>query len=181
MSFTIGMRITMWYVIWSVTGKEEKLLQTVKRKVPERLYNRVWVPYRIKISKFHGEERQDMIRLFPGYLLIDTEDPEKVHIGLRGEKDYIGILKSNDEFSPVSEEEKEIISYFTDNKGIAGVSLGIKENGRTKIIEGPLKGMDDKIIKVERNKKRAWISLKNFLGKDREIPFALEIIEKDRE
>ena len=169
----------MWYVIWCITGREAEFLESIKRKVPVGLYDKAWVPYRIKISKYHGEERQDTIRLFPGYIFIDTENPDDIHISLRGEKHYIGILKQGDRFTPVSNEEREIITYFTGDKGVAGVSLGVKENGRTRILEGPLKGMDDRIVRVERNKKRAWIRLDNFLGQDREIPFALEIVERE--
>ena len=171
----------MWYVIWCITGKESSFLDTIKRVVPKELYEKAWIPYRIKISKYHGEEKEDLIRLFPGYILLDTGDPEGVHMSLKGEKDYIGILKQEDRFTPISEDEKKIISYFTGDNGVAGVSLGIKENGKTRIIEGPLKGMDHMIVKVERNKKRAWIKLHNFLGQDREIPFALEMVDRDRE
>ena len=169
----------MWYVLWVMTGREENIINAIHNKVPDELYSKAWIPTRVKIAKFHGEEQQSLIRLFPGYVFVDTEVPEKIHMILKGEKNCIGFLRQEGEFSPVSEEEKKTISYFTDNKGIAGISLGKVIDGRTHIIDGPLKGLDDKIVRVDRHKKKAWVFLPNFLGKDREIPFALEMIETD--
>ncbi len=169
----------MWYIIWCLTGKEEELVERIREVIPETMYKDVWTPYKIVISNMHGVEEKKKILMFPGYVFIETGDIEELHLLLKQESSYIGVLKSGDKAVPVTEADRRIIEFFTSNKGVAGVSLGIKENGRVKILEGPLKGMDDKIVKVKRNKKKAWVRLEDFLGQDREISFALEIVDKD--
>lgn len=62
------------------------------------------------------------------------------------EPDYISFLKADDEYTPVSEADCNIITFFTGESGTAGLSLGIIRDGKIYIIEGPLKGMEDKII-----------------------------------
>ena len=70
----------MWYVLWVMTGREEEIINAVHNKVPEELYRKAWTPYRLKIMKYHGEEQRNLIRMFPGYVFIDTEEPEKTSI-----------------------------------------------------------------------------------------------------
>ena len=168
----------MWYVIWVFTGSEEELINRFKEIIPEEMYTQIWTPYKIWLKKSEYEEKQILKKMFPGYIFIDTDHPDEVFGLIKQEKKCMGMLKSGNELIPISEEDKQIIQFFTGNDGIAGVSLCVLENGRLKILDGPLKGMDDKIFRLERNNKKAWIRVQNLLGKDRELSFAVEIVDK---
>ena len=168
----------MWYVIWSLTGREEELIDRIRELVPANYYSQVWTPYRIKLKRHEGIYEKISLKMFPGYVFIDTECPQDIHSLIRKEPDYISFLKTDDKYVPVSDSERDIIAFFTGESGTAGVSLGIIRDGTTHIIEGPLVGLEDKIIHIDRHKRTAKVRLKGFLGEDRVLSFAVEIIEK---
>ncbi len=169
----------MWYVIWSLTGHEEELINRIHELVPNDYYSQVWTPYRIKLKRHDGIDEKISLKMFPGYVFIDTEYPEEIHEFIRREPDYISFLKTDDKYAPVSDSERDIITFFTGESGTAGVSLGIIRDGRTYIMEGPLAGMEDKIIHIDRHKRTAKVRLKSFLGEDRVLNFAVEIVERE--
>lgn len=168
----------MWYVIWSLTGREEELIARIQKLVPADRYLQVWTPYRIKLKRHDGIDEKIRLKMFPGYVFIDTDCPDEIHSLIQREPDYISFLKSDDTIIPVSDAERDIISFFTDSSGTAGVSLGIIRNGKTYIMEGPLKGMEDRIIHIDRHKRTAKVRLDSFLGQDRILNFALEIVDR---
>ncbi|MCR5796739.1 MAG: antiterminator LoaP [Eubacterium sp.] len=168
----------MWYVIWTLTGHEKELIDIINEKVPKDMYIRAWSPVKEELRKYQGEETSVQLMLFPGYVFIDTTQPKEVHELLYRNKNYIGFLKCDDEFISVSEGEKQIISHFMGESDCASASLGVMENGTVLIIDGPLKGMEDKIVKIDRHKKKAWVLIPNLLGQDRKLSFALEVVEK---
>lgn len=168
----------MWYVIWALTGHEKELIDAIKKDVPKYLYIRVWSAIKEELRKYKGEETSVHVMLFPGYVFIDTTQPEEIHEILHRDRNYIGFLKCDDKFIPVSESEKQMISHFMGDSDCASASLGVLENGTVRIIYGPLKGMEDKLIRIDRHKKKAWVLIPNFLGQDRKLSFTLELVEK---
>ena len=169
----------MWFVIWTLAKSEEELKTKIDRDIPRNFYKSCFIPKRKELRKYRGEEKEVLVKLFPGYVFIDTEEPERIHLKLRSEKEYIKFLKSDDRFVPIEKWEEDIIRHFTNEEGIADLSLGIKESdGKIKILSGPLKGMEDKITHIDRHKKKAKIKIDNLLGKDRVLTFGLEVVEK---
>ena len=168
----------MWYVIWSLTGREEELIDRIHELVPADYYSQVWTPYRIKLRRRDGIDEKISLKMFPGYVFIDTERPEDIHEIICREPDYISFLKTDDKYASISDSERDIITFFTGESGTAGVSLGIIRDGKTYIMEGPLMGMEDKIIHIDRHKRTAKVRLKGFLGEDRVLNFAVEIVDK---
>lgn len=169
----------VWYVIWTLTGKEEELIAQVRKSVPEEKYEQIWTPYKEWIKKSNGcrEIRRSLI--FPGYVFVNTDDPQTIHTMIKKERSCLGFLKSDGEFVQVREDEKKIIEFFMGDKGVAGVSLCLLENNRLKVIDGPLKGMDDRIYRLERSKNQVWVRLPNIFGRDWELSFAVEIVERE--
>ncbi|MBR1892448.1 MAG: hypothetical protein IJ815_02810 [Lachnospiraceae bacterium] len=51
------------------------------------------------------------------------------------------------------------------------------ENGKLKVIDGPLKGFEKYIVKIDRYKRKAWLKIKLF-GEERRFNLSLSVIEK---
>jgi transcriptional antiterminator NusG len=167
----------MWHVIWVLTGKEKEFIRRFREIVPCDLYTQVWTPYKVWIKNSGKEKKQMLSKMFPGYVFIDTDSPKAIQQLIKNEQLCMGLLQNDDEFLRVSDEERQIIDFFTSGKGIAGVSLCVIENGQLRAIEGPLKGMEDKVFRLERSKNQAWVKFDNLLGAERRLSFAVEIIE----
>ena len=171
--------IYMWYVIWALSTKEHELKNRIEVLVPKELYRNIWIPMKEELRKYHGEEILKQVKLFPGYVFIDTDEPEMIHRALYREEDFIKFLQTDMGYSPLSREEEEIIRHFTGESGIAGVSLGVVSGGVLTIFDGPLKGLEEKVVKIDRHKKKAWVKFDKLLGEERVLTFAINIVSKD--
>ena len=167
----------MWYVMWVITGSEQEMLYKIEDNVDHDVCLSAWSPCRIERRKVKGEDRDVRVRLFPGYLIVDTDDPNEIHEVLKKEPEYIGILKAGDDYVPVSEAEQAIIGRLTGFEGTAGMSIGVIDGGRLKVIEGNLKGMERYIVHIDRHKKKARLEIELF-GEVRRFTMGLEIVDK---
>ena len=86
--------------------------------------------------------------------------------------------KSNSEITPLAGKDLEIIRHFMGLGPKIGPSLvRFDENDRILVIEGPLKGFEGSIIKVDRRKQRAKIRV-DFAGSSHTMDLSFEDIEK---
>ena len=61
--------------------------------------------------------------------------------------------------------------------GILEISKGIIVDQKLTILSGPLKGRESQIKKIDRHKRKAWVSV-NLFGKERLIVVGLEVFQK---
>lgn len=167
----------MWYVIWTLAQKEHHLKETIESKIPKELFRAVWIPMKTELRKYNGVETCKQIKLLPGYLLIDTDDPDEIHQLLRREKEYIRFLESDGIYIPLSAEEEAVIRHFSCQEGKIGISVGVIKKGMLTVLDGPLKGMEDSIVKIDRHRRKAWVHFDKLLGEARVLTLGLEVIE----
>lgn len=60
---------------------------------------------------------------------------------------------------------------------LVAMSTGIIENDRVRILTGPLQDMEGYIRKINRHKRKAWVSIEMF-GRSVDMEVGLEIIKK---
>lgn len=163
-----------WYVIRTRTGQEDNVIDIIDRKVSKSLYKDIWYVNRYSIRKKQGQESIIKTKMYPGYVFINTDHPDEIDEFLGHASDFDGLLQTGDYFTPIDEKDRDLVDFFSQTSGEIGESRGIIVNGKTKVESGPLKGYEDRIVKIDRHKRKAWV---NF-GDDRDVIFALEITEK---
>ena len=167
----------MWYVVWAATTKEHQLLEHIEREFAKELYNSVWLPIKVEKRKINGEWNEVEKLLFPGYMFLDTDYIEEVAMQLRGYVECMGILKVDDEYAPISKSEEEILYKLTGGGGRMDVSVGYIEDGRVRILSGPLYSMEDYIISVDKHKRVAKVQMELFCD-TKTFTAALELVNK---
>ncbi|MCD7763670.1 MAG: hypothetical protein LUI14_10850 [Lachnospiraceae bacterium] len=101
-------------------------------------------------SKVRGTWRVLTDKVFSDFVFFEKDDRTD------GEKLPIVLL---------SEEASGILTSFCDPNHIIRMSRGIIKNGRAHVTEGPLGGYDDRIVKVDRHKRLAWVRLGENIGR----------------
>ena len=97
---------------------------------------------------------------------------------LKALPDFYHFLKSNTEITPLAGNDLDIIQHFLGLGPRIGPSLvRFDENDRIVVIEGPLKGIEGSIIKVDRRKQRAKIQVE-FAGGAHTMDLSFEDIER---
>ena len=166
----------MWYVVQVRTGDELKIADRLQHEV--RLADeKIFVPLFERRKCIRGEWTKVTMPLFPGYIFIETDDVEDMHLRIRKLNVFTKVLKTGDIYTPISEEEEEFLRNLIGEDHIARQSVGIIEGDKVIVMEGPLYGLEGSIIKINRHKRIAFIKA-DFMGGPREIKVGLEIIDK---
>ena len=171
----------MWYVIWTTTGKEDIIKLEFETLVPREQYHDIKIFTRERKQKYRGVWQMRKERLFPGYLFLDAE-PEKIQdirMALKRATEFSMVLKSGDALVPIREEEERFIRRLAGDTMNVAVSVGVIENEKVIIKEGPLIGMEGLIKRIDRHKRMAVLEVEMF-NRISEVKVGLEIVEKSK-
>lgn len=177
----------MWYVIQTVTGQEERLTDMMQKIIPEEYYRECFYIKRECADKEGDGWRIYHSVLFPGYVFVDTDVPDKVYYSLKSVPKLSKLLKSDGEsareedgFLRVSDEETEFLKNIQSEGHLVKRSL-VKLDEEKQIIgaEGAVGKYFDNIVK-QRVRKRYVLIRQKMLGKDRKILLGIKL-EGDEE
>ncbi len=148
------------YVLQVITGKEleaRKRLELLELCSGERII----FPRREMIQRKKGRRYKKVQPLFPGYLFLETSEltDELIHDASRC-PNIIHFLPDNRRIQPVSEDDEKLLKPFLRDDGLTPlVHIKFNENDRVIILEGPLKGQEGLILKVDRRRRRLRVKL----------------------
>lgn len=167
------------YCVLYVQGMEQ---QKFKRMIEENLFEKkseVIIP-RMEIYK-RGKKKVDEICIFPGYVFIYTDlNMKEIHellkcsqterdfafkeLALRERRmdnpNFLYEDKKNDGMyglSDLNNEETEFLDMLRQGNGLLSMSCGYEEDGTYHVMEGPLKVYEDKIQKVDKHNRKAFL------------------------
>lgn len=169
-----------YYAIQVKTRSEEKFIRLFKATYPEISLPVHFPKRRLDIRK-NGKIRISTPAVFPGYIFIEAENDEEIiscQWQFRRTKGFFRFLKSNQDITPLTSRDLELVLHFIKNAGpIAGRSrVYFNEDSRIVVIEGPLSGLEGRIVKVDRRKGRAKIKL-DLYNDSFSIDLAFEVID----
>ena len=167
----------MWYVIWTVTGKEEQAKTEIEKIAANENYSRCFIPQKKECRKYHGSWTVIEKALFPGYLFLETEQVEGIFFDLKKLPQFAKVLQTGEAFVPVTEEEERLIRHLLGGSDSVDISVGIIENQQVRITAGPLQGLEGMIRKIDRHKRKAYLQVEMF-ERTLDIAVGLEIVEK---
>lgn len=154
-----------YYVVQVRAGNETAFKQNAgKQKIADKNEYSVIFPQRILKIRKAGIVSEKRMPVFPGYVFIETEKFDKIIFQkVKKVKGFFRFLPNNMEPQALKGRDLDILYHFMDFGGVAKISKAIfDENDRIQILEGPLMGLEGKIIKVDKRKGRAKIKLDMF-------------------
>ncbi len=170
-----------YYIIQVATGREQAFIDGLQKKAPELTgaHNFIYLTRELYIRR-QGKTLKEEQPVFPSYIIMQTTgtvDGQTVQ-ALKSLPDFYHFLKSNTEITPLSGTDLTIIQHFLGLGPRIGPSLvRFDKNDRIVVIEGPLKGIEGSIIKVDRRKQRARIRV-DFAGGAHIMDLSFEDISK---
>lgn len=159
-----------------VGGQEKRVLALLKRNVSDDLLQECFIPQCETMKRHRGEWHRQVETLFPGYLVVLTDRPERLALELQGIPRFTRLLGNDDLFIPLNDREIAFFEAFTDAESrVIALSEGITEGGRAVILKGPLKGHEGMIKKIDRHKRLAYLEM-DMMGRRKTIKLGLEIV-----
>ena len=163
------MRPADWYVIQVQTGREVQTCEEIERVCTEGalkderlqgLLEECFTPRYITQVKLHGAWMDEERLLLPSYVVAVTRDPWELARVLRGVPSLTKILAMGKTFSPLSYSDRSWIERWTkEGDRIIPMSFAYKEGDAIVVEEGPLKGHEAMITKVNRRKSLAHLEI----------------------
>ena len=174
-----------WYAIFVVTGQEESIRTMIIEalSVHGGVEAQLFVPKaRLKLptdlARKLGKDEK-VVTMFPGYVLVGTDNIEAVYNAAANLKSVLRFLKNdNDDFQQIRLEEISRLIYMADEKDTIGESEAfLDESKRIVVLSGPLKGEEGRIAKFNRRKGR--VAVEFLIGTERrEIWLSVKLIKE---
>lgn len=163
-----------WYVLQVLTGTEAETRDILTADGLEAL-----APEENRVIRSGGAWLQKVYTLFPGYVFVKVDYNADTHRRLLDTKNVIRILSCGAVPSPLSADEALWVEYL--GGGPLEPSVIAPDGGQFRVVEGPLAALEDKIIRIDRHRRRARLRL-TIAGHEVTPEFSVEIrTEKDME
>lgn len=176
----------MWYVIQTITGKEQELVDMIKQIMTyeRKKYQRCFVIYQECAYRVHGAPEFHIEPLFPSYVFVETDTPEEFFLELKRVPRMSKILRTDGYFwSIYKEEEKFLQNIIEGNKKEAAALeyyliypslVQVDKEGKIINAEGFLSCYIDKIVK-QRLRKRSVVLEIPFGGKKKKVRLGIRL------
>ena len=173
----------MYYVIQVKTGKEQEAIDNIRKFKKSDVDFDVFSPYRKELRKYGNEFKEVIVRCFPGYIFVETDDIKELFYDLYWVPGFTKILGREgltDNFLPLTEDESRMIDilYSKNTNRITEISdIEVNEGDEISILDGPLMGMKTKIVKVDLHKRKVRVAL-TLCHKHIEVDVGINIVSK---
>jgi transcriptional antiterminator NusG len=157
----VSARTTMlYYAIHVLTDSEDDFTRRLK---PLLKAGRLFIPKRVLPIRKAGKIRKVASAVFPGYVFLESvdlkEDLETYWLARRT-LGFLRFLRDNKSPTPLVEQDRLLLQHFMSFGEYADTSkVTFDENDRIVVHQGPLKGLEGRIVKVNRRKGRAKVAL----------------------
>jgi transcription termination/antitermination protein NusG len=149
-----------YYAIQVKTREERKYIDLSEKLYPDTPL-KVIFPRRTLTIRRLGKTRTVEAPLFPGYVFLFGESLDsETYWRFRRIPGFHRFLKDNRDIRPIEGSDRELLLHFLNFGEIIKVSrVRFDENSRIVVVDGPMKGLEGRIVKVDRRKNRAKIRL----------------------
>lgn len=167
-----------WYVLYVMGGREKRILELLSQQDGIKAFT----PLKEVVHRIQGKRVIVKKPLFRSYVFVETElNPNGFQQALLRYRSQIrGILKElryEDDVSALSTEERAYLEGLMDEEHNVRISKGEILDGEVIITEGPLKGYESNIIRIDRHKRRAILNVR-MNNQDLQVNVSLEIVKK---
>jgi transcriptional antiterminator NusG len=169
-----------YYAIQVKTRAEEKYMDLFKALHPD-FTPEIFFPQRRIDERRRGVIVSRKKGIFPGYIFLELDEEDSImnyHWDFRRTDGFFRFLKSNQNIVELRNKDLELVLHFIKKVGpVAGKSkVYFNENSRIVVMDGPMLGLEGKIVKVDKRKGRAKIKL-DLYDDSFTIDLAIEVIE----
>ena len=168
-----------WYVIQVRSGQEQTIADKCKFLIPQNILSDCFIPRYVTKRKFKGHWKNIEDVLFKGYIFLISDCIDDLYVELKKVPEYTKMIgKKKEEIYPLKDGEIEFLKSFSKENHIVDMSIGFIEGENIIITEGPLRGKEGLITKIDRHKRIAYLSI-NIFNENITAKVGLEIISKN--
>ncbi len=130
-----------------------------------------------RMRRYEGTWHLEQQFLFPHYLFLESRNEEKLTEELKQYSQVFSVFENGGKLVKVEPEEEKLLRALCGTGHHSRMSRGYIRNGQTVVTEGPLRGRENLIRKIDRHKRTARVGMPS-MGCFREMQVGLEIVSK---
>ena len=174
-----------WYVIHTYSGYENKVMQTLERKVKsmglENVINRILVPMEDEVDIKDGKKHVVKRKIFPGYVLVEMEVNDRSWYVVRNTPGVTGFVGSATKPIPLNPEEvKRILKSQGIDESEPKVHISVEVGEQVRITSGPFQNFIATITEIN-DEKGTLKGLIDMFGRETSVEVDYSQIEKSLE
>lgn len=153
-----------WYVLYCKPGQEQAMIRSCKRHLSSPALEDAFVFQCQRLWKAVGQWKCVRKDMFPGYVFLQSRHPKLLSEELNEYRKMVTVLEDKRYLISVYEEEEEALQRLCGNTHCLGLSYGYKDKeiGSTHFINGPLKDLQENILKIDWHKRYAQVRVPLF-------------------
>ena len=167
----------IWYVLYCPNQKEEILLSACKCHLTREALGEAFIFTYDRMRRYDGAWHLERRLLFPHYLFLETGNEEKLAKELKQYSNVFPVFERDGKLVQVEPEEERFLRALCGAEHHSRMSRGYIRDGQTVVTEGPLKGKENLIRRIDRHKRIARVGMPS-TGQLREMQVGLEIVAK---
>ena len=149
-----------YYVIQVKTRNEKDYFHMATPVAEDAGSKLIWPRRALKIRR-KGSWREVIAPIFPGYVFLESAgiSMELYHY-IRRIPGFIRFLQSNQNITPLNKRDSELLLHFLSfGETVNKSKVFFDEHNKIRAVSGPLKGLEGRIVKVDKRKGRAKVKL----------------------
>lgn len=149
-----------FYVISIEPRREERFLKLAEQSLPMERLRLHWPRRKLTIRR-RGKRVESLAAVFPGYVFLETDSFDaEIFRTTKKLPGFYRFLESNVRIRPLGGDDLMLVAHFVRFGDVIGKStVTFDENARIQVTDGPLVGLEGRIVKVDRRKQRAKVRL----------------------
>jgi len=149
-----------FFVMQVRTGSEERFRRQADRLLQEAKVALLWPRRSLRVRR-GGEWLESVAPIFPGYLFLRADALDAgLYRGLKALPGFGRFLRDNANIEPLGERDREILQHFLSFGEVVHRSkVSFDAEKRIQVLDGPLKALQGRIVRVDRRKGRARVRL----------------------
>ncbi len=169
-----------WYVVHALTGKENKVRQSIEKMAESRhlthLLGRILVPTETEIRSAAGKRREVKRKLYPGYVLVQMHLSDEMRHLIQQTAGVTHFVGSSD--TPVPLKQSEVDEILRTVGEEAQKPKAVWATGQSvRITEGPFTEFTGRIVEVNAERETLKVLISIF-GRETPVEVDFTQIEK---
>lgn len=150
-----------WYVLQCRTGREDAIIRSCRQHISQDVLENVFSFRCERLWRSDGVWKLVEKEMFPGYVFLESSRPDKLSEELEAYRKILRVMEEPGYLISVYDEEERYLRKLCGERHYLRMSYGYKDKdeGISHITEGPLKGLENQIVKFDWHRRFAQVEI----------------------
>lgn len=149
-----------WYLVHTPEGMERTTCNKLLQIIPKSLLRDAFVLSKERWIKRAGSWSIQVSQMYPEYFFAVTDDVQGLNNALQKLSFHVDLVGAHERACmPLAGDARTFFEHAVGDGHLIRGSVGVLEDGVLRVTKGPLVGQEDRVVKIDRHKRRCWVRI----------------------